>query len=112
MAGVLQDNRQETDGPGDYRSDFLNLLNQRIADYSSCQFSRIDGPSFVFMRVLGDHVSKQMGEKDNKWITGYVIDIAAEKLFKSLRRVLPGLIDPAKRPAQVESNEDLSKNYD
>lgn len=112
MAGVLQDNRQETNGPGEYRSDFLNLLNQRIADYSNCQFTRIDGPSFVFMRVLGDHVSKQMGEKDNKWITGYVIDIAAEKLYKSLRRVLPGLIDPAKRPAPVESNEDLTKNYD
>lgn len=97
MAGILQDNRLETDGKGDFRKQFLSILNERIQDYSQCQFSRSDGPSFVFLRLLGDHVSEQMGEKDNKWITGYVIDIAGKKLFKSLRRVLPGLIDPAKR---------------
>lgn len=96
MAGIMQDNRLDTDGDGDHRSEFLTILNDRISGYSSCQFNRIDGPSFVFLRLLGDHVSQQMGEKDNKWITGYVIDIAGEKLYKSLRRVLPGLLDPAK----------------
>ena len=101
MAGILQDNRQEANGEGDYRKQFLTTLNDRIQDYSQCQFSRGDGPSFVFLRLLGDHVSKQMGEKDNKWITGYVIDIAGDKLFKSLRRVLPGLIDPAKREREM-----------
>ena len=112
MAGIMQDNRQETNGVGDYRAQFLDILNQRIADYSNCQFTRINGPSFVFIRVLGDHVSKQMGEKDNKWITGYIIDIAADKLYKSLRRVLPGLIDPAKRGLTAETHEDRHKNYD
>jgi hypothetical protein len=53
-----------------------------------------------------------MGEKDNRWITGYVIDIAGEKLFKSLRRVLPGLLDPAKRALAEEHNMVLGKNYD
>jgi hypothetical protein len=104
LAGILQDNRQETDGPGDYRKDFLALLNDRIASYSGCQFSRADGPSFVFLRLVGDYVSGVMGEKDNKWITGYVIDIAGDKLFKSMRRVLPGLIDPAK---QVKATDGL-----
>jgi len=102
LAGIVQDNRQETNGAGDYRNDFLALLNDRIANYSSCQFSRSDGPSFVYLRMVGDYVSQKMGDKDNKWITGYVIDIAGDKLFKSLRRILPGLIDPAKRVRESE----------
>ena len=112
MADIMQDNRVDTDGEGDHRSAFLALLNQRIGEYSQCQFSRAEGPSFVFLRLLGDHVSSKMGEKDNRWITGYVIDIAGEKLFKSLRRVLPGLLDPAKRALEEEHNMDLGKNYE
>jgi len=112
MAAILQDNRLETNGEGDYKKQFLTLLNQRIGDYSQCKFSRIDGPSFTFFRLLGDHVSTQMGEKDNKWITGYVIDIAGEKLHKSLKRILPGLIDPAKRGLEPEHNQEIGKNYD
>ena len=112
MAGILQDNRLETDGEGEYRSQFLNILNDRINDYSQCQYNRIDGPSFIFLRVLGDHVSKVMGEKDNKWITGYIIDIAGEKMHKSLKRVLPGLLDPARKGLEPESDMDYSKNYD
>jgi hypothetical protein len=112
ISNILQDNRLETDGEGDHRGEFLKIVNQRIGDYSQCQFSRIDGPSFVFLRLLGDHVSEQMGEKDNKWITGYIIDIAGEKMYKSLRRVLPGLIDPAKRALEEEHNMELGKNYE
>jgi len=112
MAGIIQDNRLDSDGEGDYRSQFLALLNQRIVEYSTCQFNQQDGPSFVFLRILGDHVSEQMGEKDNKWITGYVIDIAGEKLYKSLRRVLPGLLDPAKHRPEPEEHDIIGSNYE
>ncbi len=113
MAEILQDNRQDTDVDGDFRKQFLTLLNQRIGDYSQCQYTRTDGPSFIFYRMLGDHVSAQMGEKDNKWITGYVIDIAGEKVHKSLKRVLPGLIDPAKHNQDPEPESvDIEKNYE
>ena len=112
MASVFQDNRDDIEPGQDYRSEFLGILNQRINEYSSCQFSRAEGPSFVFLRLLGDHVTEQMGEKDKKWITGYVIDIAGEKLYKSLRRVLPGLIDPAKKALEEEHNMELGKNYE
>lgn len=112
MAEILQDNRLESDGPGDHKAVFLKTLNHRIGEYSSCQFDIIDGPSFVFYRVLGDNVSSYMGEKDNKWITSYVIDIAGEKLFKSIRRVLPGLLNPAKRVAQARAERPEGNNYE
>jgi len=112
MAGILQDNRLDTDGEGDYQKQFLSILNQRIGDYSQCKFSRMEGPSFIFLRTLGDHVSAQMGDKDNKWITGYVIDIAGEKLSKSLNRVLPGLIDPAKHRPEPDEDKIIGSNYE
>ncbi len=113
MAEIIQNNREDTDGPGDYVKVFLNLLNSRINDYSSCQFDINDGPSFVFLRLLGDHVTTQMGAKDQKWITSYVIDIAGDKLFKSFRRILPGLVDPAQRVyVEDEALAGMGKNHD
>lgn len=97
LARVMQDNRQETDGAGDYTAPFLELLNSRIGEYSSCQLDEKDGPSFVFLRLLGDHITAQMGAKDAKWITGYIIDIVGKKMFDDISRVLPGLLDPARR---------------
>ncbi|MBL7003592.1 MAG: hypothetical protein ISR69_06170 [Gammaproteobacteria bacterium] len=117
LASIIQDNRYDTEyekAEGkDYIQEFLSLLNSRINDYSGCKFSSIDGPSFVFLRLLGDHVTLKMGEKDKKWITSYVIDISGDKLFKAFRRILPGLLDPAKKlNEKSESELDLGKNYD
>ena len=97
LASIMQDNRQDTDGTGDYTTDFLKVLNSRIGEYSNCQLDEKEGPSFVFLRLLGDHVTAQMGEKDAKWITSYVIDIVGKKMYDDITRVLPGLLDPAKR---------------
>lgn len=97
LASIMQDNRQDTDGTGDYTTDFLKVMNSRIGEYSNCQLDEKEGPSFVFLRLLGDHVTAQMGEKDAKWITSYVIDIVGKKMYDDITRVLPGLLDPAKR---------------
>lgn len=111
LASIMQDNRQETDGAGNYSAEFLQTLNARIGEYSRCQFDQKEGPSFVFLRLLGDHLTAQMGEKDAKWITGYIIDIAGHKLYTELARVLPGLLDPAQRV--VPEHEQLRRqNYD
>jgi len=111
LARVMQDNRIEANGEGNYSSAFLQLLNQRIGEYSSCQFDLNDGPSFVFLRMLGDHVTAVMGEQDAKWITGYIIDIVGVQMFKNIARLLPGLLDPAQKRV-AGSEPDRAKNYD
>ncbi|MCP4236836.1 MAG: hypothetical protein GY770_25205, partial [Aestuariibacter sp.] len=111
LAGVMQDNRQQANGEGDYKKDFLQLLNSRIAEYSACQFDLDEGPGFTWLRLLGDRVTAGMGERDAKWITGYMIDSFGKQMFKSLQRVLPGLIDPAQKQSDT-INLDRTKNYD
>ena len=111
LARVMQDNRIEANGEGNYTNVFLQLLNQRIGEYSSCQFDLDEGPSFVFLRMLGDHVTTVMGELDAKWITGYIIDIVGVQMFKDITRLLPGLLDPAaQRVGGIEP--DRGRNYD
>ncbi|MDH5355618.1 MAG: hypothetical protein OEY09_14335 [Gammaproteobacteria bacterium] len=102
LARIMQDNRIDANGPGQYTNEYLQLLNQRIGEYSTCQFDESEGPSFVFLRLLGDHVTSRMGERDAKWITGYIIDIVGKQMFKSLNRLLPGLLDPAQKEASEE----------
>ncbi len=110
LARVMQDNRREADGQGDYTGIFLKLLNQRIAEYSNCGFDLKEGPGFVFLRLLGDHVTDRMGERDSKWITGYIIDVVGNQMFSSLNRVLPGILDPARKEPTIDPMR--SKNYD
>ncbi len=111
MARIMQENRQEANGLGDYRSQFLQLLNHRIGGYSTCQFDIDEGPGFVFLRMLGDHVTASMGERDAKWITAYIIDVVGPQMFKNLSRVLPGIIDPAQKEV-IDINAERAKNYD
>jgi len=111
LARVMQDNRIEANGDGNYTNEFLQLLNQRIGEYSSCQFDLDEGPSFVFLRMLGDHVTSMMGEQDAKWITGYIIDIVGVQMFKSITRLLPGLLDPVQRETS-EMDALRGQNYD
>ena len=110
LARVVQDNRQEANGIGDYTDGFLKLLNQRITEYSTCRFDLDEGPSFVFLRLLGDHVTACMGARDAKWITGYIIDIMGNQMFSELKRILPGLLDPAKKAVAIDSMR--ARNYD
>ncbi len=111
LARIMQDNRQETNGEGEYTKDFLLLLNSRIGEYSGCQFDLDDGPSFTFLRLLGDRVTASMGERDAKWITGYIIDSFGKQMFKSLQRILPGLLNPAQQESDI-INLDRAKNYE
>ncbi len=110
LARVMQENREVANGAGEYVDDFLILLNQRIAEYSNCRFDCNEGPSFVFLRLLGDYVTTCMGARDAKWITAYIIDIMGNQMFRELKRVLPGLLDPAKKVSAIDPMR--AKNYD
>ena len=89
LADTMQSNRADVE-EGEYRSDFINLLNERMNEYSECSYTEEDGPSFSMRRMAGTHVQEVMGDKDNKWIPDYVIDSEIPKLLLSLKRVFKG----------------------
>jgi len=92
LGDFVQDNRQDVEGPGDYRSLFIDLINDRMSDYADCSYSDEDGPGFSMRRTFGDHVTQKMGEKDRKWITEYVMEIETPKALKNLKRAMESLL--------------------
>ena len=93
LANLVQDNRVDANGPGEYRTAFVELLNQRMDDYSECRYDTETGPGFSLKRMLGNHVMEVMGKKDKKWIPDYVIDVEAPKIVKGINRVMHGMGD-------------------
>ena len=91
LASFVQDNRMDANGPGDYRGDFIHLLNERMDEYSECSYEADSGPGFSLKRIFGNHVMEVMGEKDKKWIPDYVMDAETPKVVKGLQRVMNGM---------------------
>lgn len=89
LADTMQSNRADVEA-GEYRSDFINLLNERMNEYSDCSYNEEDGPSFSMRRIAGNYVRDVMGDKDNKWIPDYVIDSEIPKMLLALKRVFKG----------------------
>lgn len=89
LADTMQSNRADVK-EGEYRSDFINNLNERMNEYSDCSYNEEDGPSFSMRRIAGNHVRDVMGDKDNKWIPDYVIDSEIPKMMIALKRVFKG----------------------
>lgn len=93
LAATVQSNRVDANGAGEYRTAFVELLNQRIEEYSDCLYDQETGPGFSLKRILGTHVMHAMGAKDNKWIPDYVIDAESPKIIKGVNRVMKGMGD-------------------
>ena len=90
LANTMQENRSEACGTGSYRKDFIDLLNDRMSEFSECSYTEEHGPGFPMRRLAGNHVQAVMGEKDNKWIPDYVIDSEVPKLLLGLKKVFKG----------------------
>ncbi|VAW72644.1 hypothetical protein MNBD_GAMMA15-1579 [hydrothermal vent metagenome] len=96
MADTYHDNRVDAEGRGqDFRPGFIEVLNQRLADYSECSFD--DGlPGYEFKRYLGECVTNVMGDKDRKWISDQVMDVEVPEMLKNLKKSLKNLFDSGK----------------
>ena len=93
LAGLIQSNRVDASGPGEYRQAFVELLNTRMDEYSDCSYDKDSGPGFNLKRIFGNHVMNMMGAKDQKWIPDYVIDVESPKIIKGINRVMDGMGD-------------------
>jgi len=88
MVGFYAENRADFEPEIDHRSNFIKLLNERMADYSESGFSEESGPSYVMRRNFGNHVARVLGAKDNKWVPDYIMDIQVPKALPVLKRTL------------------------
>ena len=91
LADHMEENSSDLLGPGDYRSEFIDRLNQRAVEYAELGFSE-QGPSYPFMRQLGFEIQQIMGEQqENRWVIDQVMDKDGPEVYKQLKRILRNL---------------------
>ena len=89
---IIEDNKRDVVGPGAYRQDLIDAMNQRLEEYAEYPFDEKEGPGFGMRRRLGERVRDRMGARDRKWIPDYVIDREAPQAYAALRRALKNLL--------------------
>ncbi len=79
----------------DYRSSFVERLNQRSAEYAACSFSGTE-PGFSMLRGLGRHVQDVMGEgQTNRWVIDQVMELDAPEAMLELKKSMDNLFGTA-----------------
>lgn len=78
----------------DYQSGFIEMLNERLNAYAECGWNdEKEEPGYQYKRDFGNHISLQMGEKDNKWITEHVIEIEVPQAMETLKKAKYEMVD-------------------
>jgi len=93
LAGHLQDNCTDILGQGDYVKPFVDLMNQRGAEYADFKYTD-DGPSYPFMRHLGYEIQQVMGETQaNRWVIDQVMDKDGIEVDRDIKRAISNLFE-------------------
>lgn len=95
MAELVDENRGmliEDVEPGGCRHGFIDLFNQRSAEYAG--FGYADGPDFGFRRLLAACLRDALPDKDRLWVIDQVMEIEAPEGIAALEKTLTGLFHP------------------
>ncbi len=84
---TIESNQIDLLGAGDYRAEFVDKLNERLANYAECGFDE-DGPAYDFLRYLAKNVADIMSLSDDKWVLEQVMDIEAPELVQRIQPVV------------------------
>lgn len=87
LARTMENNQLDLFGPGEYKSAFINALNERFRDYAECVYTS-NGPSYHFLRLLGEKVSDAMAVTDNKWVVEHMMEIESPEMIRPLKKTL------------------------
>jgi len=96
LTDMLDTNKRELLGEGDYRGGIIEKLNSRFSEYAECPYSD-EGPSYEFKRLLGHSISNVMADTDNKWVVEQIMDIELPKTLKNLQRLFKDVLGLRKK---------------
>ena len=91
VADHVQDNASDLFGPGEYRSGFIQTLNERLEEYAKYSYGDA-GPAYSFNHFLGGRVVAIMGsDQTNKWSMDQVMDLDANEMYKKVGKAVDDL---------------------
>jgi hypothetical protein len=92
LAEILEDNQNAFLGsaPGGYQADFINMLNERLADYATFDYENGE-PNYPSRRFLGSKMLELMPPRDHSWTIDQVVEIEIPNALALLKKGLSGL---------------------
>lgn len=91
QANIYEDNRLDAKDESQSRSAFIDLINQRYADYAEYEFNR-DDPSYSMYRYLAQAVCAAMGKEHERNVTEQVIEIEGPQCVDLVKKALNNLM--------------------
>lgn len=73
----------------DYQAGFIDLLNQRNADYAEFEFPA-DRASFQALRFLSLQIREVMEDSDKTWIQDQIMDIEMPDMMGTVKKQIDG----------------------
>ena len=96
IADHVQDNARDFSGPGDYRTPFIEKLNQRFEGYSDTKWDdKKHEPGFSMGREFATNIAKVLGPKDNKWALDYIQQVLMPEFYSLFKKTVKsvGLVE-------------------
>ena len=107
LADHIQDNARDFSGAGDYRTPFINKLNERMQDYAECAWKdESNDPGFSMGRVFGNHTANALGTRDQKWALDYIQQVLMPDFMQTYKNIIKrvGLIENKPNPKDANSH--------
>ena len=108
LLNMMISNKEELVGPGEYRDEFVNQLNARLAGYAECNYDQDKAESYELKLLLASHVSDVMASSDNKWVLEHITDYELPRHMTNLQRLIRDVLglkkmaSPEAPPEQAE----------
>lgn len=96
IADHVQDNARDFSGPGDYRTPFIEKLNERFEGYSDTKWDdEKHQPAFSMGREFGVNISNVLGPKDKKWALDYIQQVLMPDFYSLFKKTVKsvGLVE-------------------
>ncbi len=116
LAGHMEDNRLDWEGPGEHRTSFINLLNRRFGEYAEERFDLETGPGYGLYRHAGHCIRKHMHVEDahdNRWVIDQVMDVEGPEIYGKVHKAMQNLLDTGSidltPPTELKDDIDLPR---
>jgi hypothetical protein len=94
LAATVENNQLDLFGPGDYRGQFVSLLNERFGEYAGFEYAGGE-PGYPCLRFFAAKVAEAMADGDNKWVMEQMIDIEAPEMVRLMGKLVSETADSA-----------------
>ena len=104
MADHVHENARDFGDLDDYRSPFIEKLNERFPAYSDTHWDEEnDEPGFSMSREFANNVADVLGERDRQWALDYMQQVLMPDFFTVFKRTIKsiGFVEDKTMPGQA-----------